>query len=1007
MSKLELHDFQQRISEYRQTSNWKTRLGELPEAKDPDYDDSGWETCNPGTSWDRSVGERWIRRTITVPEKLFGIDLTGGKIDFRIMALAEIQLFLDGKYLDGASYWFDGLYNLTSRANPGEKHVIALCIPQGSTSGRFNAARLYVQPIEDALLQLRLVDARSRLIHSLADRGHLDSQLPGVNIARRGLFLEEGLQEDLERALTQAHEFDQEIVPAAKPLEELTTFLVGHAHIDMNWLWDFEDTIDICRRTFLSVDHLMDEFPEFVFSQSQGAIYSLMQDHEPEVFERIKRRVKEGRWDVTASTWVEGDLNMASGESLVRQTTHALRYLKREFDVQPKICWCPDTFGHCWTYPQILSKCGVEYYYAHRCTREPGEHMFQWEAPDGSRVLVFNEGATYNNQIKPDLVSSLPKMVSNFSVPAHLVVFGVGDHGGGPTRMDLRKASILDSEPGFPSFRNSQAQDFYIAAQASEKLPVIRDELNFVFRGCYTTHADIKLMNRRGESMLFAAEVLSSLASISGQEYPRSQLETAWENVLFNQFHDLLDGSAIKEAYEHSERIFEEAESICRDIEERSLRTLTGSPGKVGNEICIFNPLGWRRREVISAPLPAGENDYVVIDPQERIQASQRVGDEVLFTADLPSVGYSTYTITTGTRVGPVQERQIKVVPPGEGRDSHSLENRFFKVEIEANSGTIKSLFDKRLERELISIPESANMFQLCYEKPHGMSAWRIGPISKVENLTGDARTEVSLSGPVKATVTVDMEFSKSTLRQEISIYRDIPRIDFRTEVDWQEIGGPEVDSPMLKVAFPWAHVSANCIREIPFGHISSPADGQEVPSLTFLELPGDGFGISVLNDGKYGHDVKGNTVRLTLLRAAYDPDPEPDLGSHHFTYSIVPHAGDWKSSEVWKRGHELNTPCRIIPATPPRPRNSWLSLGSKGVDVAAIKRAEDDLGLVVRLVEMQGKETRTSLRVGWPVEQAQKCDLMEREISDPLEVQSGEVEIELSPYEISTWRLT
>jgi len=875
-----LRQTRDQIAQYRKLIGWRTKAGEFPGAELLGFDDSGWEPCSLGFAWNREEGERWFRLEFSIPERIYGVDISGSRLDIRVNGLAHIELYVDGRFVHVEEHWFDGVFLLAERARPGERHVLALRCPGGEGRGHLNGAELYAEAVERMLLHIATVDARGSLLGELRALG-----VPGLDEAPQSA-LELG-PEDLQdsgRLLSKVREHDAGLMPASKVLEGFTSFLVGHAHIDMNWLWDFEDTVATCRRTFTSVDALMDEFPDFVFSQSQAAVYKMMEDLRPEVFALIKRRVKEGRWDVTASTWVEGDLNMASGESLVRQTTYALRYVEERLGVTPMIAWCPDTFGHPWTYPQILKRCGIRYYYAHRCTRGEGEHLFHWEAPDGSRVLVFNEGVTYNNKITPDLVSSFPKMLRHFGLRSHMVVFGVGDHGGGPTRMDLRNAVYLNEQTGFPRFRHAHAKDFYQAVEKSPRIPVVKNELNFVFEGCYTTHGDIKLMNRRGEGMLHEAEALSSMASTMGLPYPGEELEAAWQRVLFNQFHDLLDGSAIHVAYEHSRQIFSEAAQACDRLIRRATSQIVGDgEDKPQRGITAFNALGWERLDVARLPLPEGVGEEIgLVEAQSRRRIpAQRVGKDLIFIARTPPLGYTSYEISDEGPPNNDPDAPRAIAPTRQG-GSYVLENRFFRISLDPTSGTITSLFDKRLSRDLVGPNEPANLFQICYEKPHGMSAWTIGPISRTENLLGDAQSEVAYQGPIQAALKVSRRFGRSKIEQHVVIYRDIPRIDFETEIDWQEIGGPDVDSPMLKVAFPWSFSSSTFVREIPFGHIASPTDGREIPALTFIDLPGDGFGIALLNDCKYGHDVKGNTMRLTLLRSAYDPDPLPDMERHH-----------------------------------------------------------------------------------------------------------------------------
>lgn len=1025
---MSLNDLCGTLASYRRLNAWTTAKGKFTEARRPGFDDSEWEICNRGFAWPKHEGERWFRREIVIPETIQGIPVAGSQLDVRIFLLASgAELYVNGKRVDRGEYWFDSLFLLTEKARPGERYILAVHTPKTEGWACFALAEWYFKSVEDILFEIGLVDSRAFLLSELSALGWYDPEDPAVRAARDGLeltqeeFSDPGLLRDL------VADFDEQIKPMTGHLSHLTSYLVGHAHIDMNWQWSWEDTIDTCRRTFLSVDQLMSEFPELRFSQSQAAIYRAMEENEPEVFRRICDRVREGRWEVLASTWVEGDLNMASGESLVRQTTIAMNYVETKLGVTPRVCWCPDTFGHPWTYPQILKKCGLDYYYGHRCARNEKEHLFWWEAPDGSRVLVFDEGVTYNNTVTPHLTKSLPKMIKHFDLPAHLVVFGVGDHGGGPTRRDLLRRILTNRDRNFPRFCHARAEEFFQAVENSSKIPVVADELNFVFEGCYTTHSDAKWMNRRGECQLYEAEVLSSLASVKGMEYPAEQLGEAWRGVLFNQFHDLLDGSTYAPGYEMSRRLYTESSRICSEVSENALATVTGLRDQDAERFTFFNTLGWDRTETVSVETPTRIKRHRVVEEStgEPIP-SQIFGDKLLFTARVSSVGHASYRIE-GDAEGksfsedrdapcatPASERgRLVKIEGAEAKRQHLLENRFFRLEIDPDSGAITSFFDKRLGRELVRKSAPINLLQICYERPGkqstwNMSSWKIAPIIRTDNLLKGARTQLVCDGPVQATIRVVRKIRKSHLRQDIIIHRDVPRIDFVTDVDWKETGSPGVPLPMLKVAFPWTHSSGTCVREIPFGHISSPTIGHEIPSLTFLELPGDGFGVALLNDCKYGHDVTGNIVRLTLLRTAYDPDPRPDAGRHRFTYSIYPHRGDWREAEVWKRGHELNVPLMKLPGRSDIPSRSWLSIDEPGIDLAALKMADDRNGLVIRMVEMHGRSVRFGLCLDWGAQNLQKCDLRERPVEEKTdEIVDGRTSLELSPYEISSWRVT
>jgi len=361
--------------------------------------------------------------------------------------------------------------------------------------------------------------------------------------------------------------------PFSLYLKKYCSYLIGHAHIDMNWLWDWENTLDTARRTFIQVERFMDKYPEFYFSQGQAALYKAMEDNCPQVFESIKRMVKDGRWEVSASTWVEGDLNIVSGEALIRQSLLAKGYTREKFGVESRVCWCPDTFGHPASYPQILKKCGIDYYYFCRC----GKNMplFYWEGIDGSRVLAFNDPSGYNGVVNANLISGFDRSgeeynrdalssggfvnsLKEYNIKKHLFSYGVGDHGGGPTIRDIQNGLTLKDENIFSEVSFSTTQRFFDDVKREmQDIPVIKDELNYIFEGCYTTHADIKKSNRQGENLLVSAEIFASLASVFGFDYPADKIKQAWQNICFNQFHDILDGTAIHSSYDYSRQLAE------------------------------------------------------------------------------------------------------------------------------------------------------------------------------------------------------------------------------------------------------------------------------------------------------------------------------------------------------------------------------------------------------------------------------------------------------------------
>ena len=435
-------------------------------------------------------------------------------------------------------------------------------------------------------------------------------------------------------------------------LKKYCSHLIGHAHIDMNWLWDWENTLDTARRTFSQVEKFMDQYPEFCFSQSQAALYKAMEDNCPQVFESMKKMIKDSRWDVTASTWVEGDLNVASGEALIRQSLYAKHYIREKFGVESQVGWCPDTFGHPATYPQILKKCGIDYYYFCRCGKDVP--VFYWEGIDGSRVLAFNDPTGYNGVVGAHLISRFDRSIGNHRekgasaggfvdalgechIKKDLFSYGVGDHGGGPTVRDLEKALVLKEKEAFSQIKFSTTHRFFDEVQKEMKnIPVIKGELNYIYEGCYTTHADIKKYNRQCENQLVVAEVFASIVSVFGFDYPLDKIRQAWQDTCFNQFHDILDGSGINLGYDYSQQLAEQAISTAsQTIDEATgyISSLISLPQKKKEAIAIviFNPLSWIREDILEIDLSELNMDFAGVEDTDGNKITSQVFDNKLF----------------------------------------------------------------------------------------------------------------------------------------------------------------------------------------------------------------------------------------------------------------------------------------------------------------------------------------------------------------------------------------
>jgi len=902
--------------------------------------------------------------------------------------------------------------------------------------------------------------------------------LRAVAAVREGVARGEGA----EQAVTAAEAM---LAPIGKIAKQYTIHCFGHAHIDMNWMWGWPETVAVVNDTITTVDRLMDEFPTFRFSQSQASVYQVMKEYLPELYAKVKERVAQGRWEVTASQWVEGDKNLASGEILCRHLLYTKRFMQQEFGLPydaVQLDFEPDTFGHAHTLPTILGKAGVRWYYF--CRAGFGPPLFWWQGPDGARVLAFDDQIEwYNGKITPQIAREVLRFEQATGLKDMLFAYGVGDHGGGPTRRDLRNALAMDEWPIFPNVKLGPISEFFAVAEREAKdLPVVDAEMNCVFEGCYTAQSNIKRANRKSENALVEAEMMALLGrGLAGLPYPREALYAGWRHAMFNQFHDILPGSGVHATYEYAQGLFQEILACTSTVKTRALRAIAarvntaacecapavtageigGGAGDVGAEgavtrrgaggrccdpFVILNPSPWQRSELVTVRL--WDRDYAddVIAVRDETgntlpaQVTERGGYwghefiEVAFpAAEVPGLGYRSYCVA-------------RSVSPGHGEGCSGdgkgmIENEFLKVEVEQESGAIMHLVDKRTGVDLV--PAGARLGLLAYvrEAPHGMTAWVIGQAVETIPFLQGAVLDCSQRGPWLASVQVRHKFNDSRFALTISLAAGVPRVDFRLEMDWLERGSPELGVPSLKVTFPLAVEEGVARFECPNGHVVRPTAPRQLPTYThkwcgtagialeavdvpaqkWVDLTGrqDGcdqpVGATVLNDAKYGHGVNGNTVRLSLVRSSYDPDPLPELGHHTIRFAVQPHIGAWTPSEATRAGYAVNLPFNAVGADVHEgdlpQRQGFAEMLTPNVMVSGMKSAEDSEALIVRLYEMEGKATIAKLllapSLAAPDAPAVETDLMEQPLAESTaKMQEGALTVEVPAHGLVTVRV-
>ncbi|WP_371097589.1 alpha-mannosidase [Streptomyces sanglieri] len=780
----------------------------------------------------------------------------------------------------------------------------------------------------------------------------------------------------------------------------------GHAHIDSAWLWPLRETVRKASRTFANVTALARDYPELVFAASQAQQYAWVKEHQPHIWERIKQAVAEGQWAPVGSMWVESDANMPGGEALARQLVHGKRFFRQELGVETEEIWLPDTFGYTAAFPQLARLAGVKWFLTQKLSwnqsNKMPHHTFWWEGIDGTRVFThFPPVDTYNAQFHG---SELAHAERNFAEkgPAtrSLVPFGWGDGGGGPTREMLEKARRLRNLEGSPRVTIERPAAFFAAAEEEygAQAPVWSGELYLeLHRATYTTQAKTKQGNRRSEHLLREAELWATTAALRSPghryHYPYEALDRLWKTVLLHQFHDILPGSSIAWVHREARETYERVRVELADLVADAVAALGGAKGLV-----VLNSSPYHRRQVVeldpeaSAVLPSGA------------QVQHLAGGRTVVPADAPGLG-----------AGPLNGSAAPEHPvsaTGSADGSLVLDNGLLRLVIDAD-GLIAAVRDLGAGRDVLVPGHRANLLQLHPDHPNHWDAWDIDRhYRRTRTDLADADSvELVEEGPLRAAVRVRRSFGQSHVTQEIRLGAGSRRIDIETEVDWRE------SEKVLKAAFPLDVHAERSTSEIQFGHVHRPTHDNtgwdaarfEICAHRWLRVAEPGYGVTLLNDSTYGHDVTrtphpsglGTTVRLTLLRAPHSPDPETDLGRHRFRYALAPGGG---ITDAVREGLALNLPLRaaVAPVLP-----SLVDTGHPAVTVESVKLAEDRGGdVIVRLYESAGGRAGTTLRVGFPVVRAQVTDLLERPLHEADTDEHGLV-LSLRPFQILTLRLT
>jgi alpha-mannosidase len=1013
-------------------SEWRYQPGQLdPTAAASDHDDSAWPVLHVGERWGEPWARGWFRRRVTIPREWAGrpvcllLSLHSYLPHTMEDALStpEGLVYIDGVARQAIDRWHREVL-LTDRASGGEEYSIAI---EGYAGGNLGARTLGLADLAsiDRELEGLYFDART----ALESARILDDKDPGkfaiLNALNEALLqLETHLPhgEAFAASLPRARQYLREHLAAYDDGQQPRIVGVGHAHIDVAWLWPLSVTRGKAARTCATALRLMEQYPDYHYIQSQPQLYQYLKEDHPELLARIRERVAEGRWEANGGMWVEADTNIPSGESLVRQFLYGKRFFRREFGLENDLLWLPDVFGYSAALPQIMAGCGIRNFMTTKISWNEIDRFpydtFYWQGLDGTRILTHYITApsgtwfyTYNGDTEPkSLLGSWTNYAQKGLNDELLLSFGHGDGGGGPTKEMLETAARLTDMPAMPHLELNTAGEFFRRLNARKvDWPRWVGELYFEYhRGTYTTQARNKRANRKSEFLYHEAEFLATVANWLGDPYPRAALDTGWQLILVNQFHDILPGSSIGEVYADCARDYARIRELGAGVRARALGTLCGAidvPGP-GPAVVVTNPLSWRRQGVAEVA-PWGKLEGMrVLDSAGREVPSQRLDDSrLLFQADAPSYGYAVYTLAQG---------EPQPAPCNLSVSERALENRFFRLALDERGGII-SLYDKQRGREVLPAGAIANEWQAFDDRTRtGGDAWDINYDYEEKRfpLPEAAQVRVIEAGPVRAGIEIRRPILNSSLVQRVYFYERTPRIDFDTEIDWHE------KHVLLKVAFPLQVHADQATYEVQFGNLQRPTHHNtswdaarfEVPAHKWADLSEGDYGVSLLNDCKYGYDAHDNVLRLTVLRATTHPDAHADEGTHHLTYALYPHAGDWRQGTV-QQAYQLNAPLTasmVQPHAGPLPGDEWslVEADRAGVIVETVKIAEDTGELVLRLYECYNQRGRVTLRFGRALSSVGACNLIE-DGNEPLPFAGSRVTLDIGPYQIRTIKVT
>lgn len=798
---------------------------------------------------------------------------------------------------------------------------------------------------------------------------------------------------------------------------DVTVYTVGHTHIDVAWLWRLKHTREKAQRSFSTVLHLMEQYNEYIFLQTQPQLYQYIKNDCPLLYEKIKEKIAEGKWEPDGGMWLEADCNLPSGESLVRQFMHGCQFIKEEFGKECEYLWLPDVFGYSWALPQILKQCNIKTFMTTKISWNqynviPND-TFYWRGIDGSEVLTyfidtpveqndFSGRSTYNGYLTPYAVLGSWKNFKNKDLSKDvLIAFGYGDGGGGSNRDMLEMRRKMDQLPGLPNVKNCKAGDFFRLLHSNIEhtdryIPTWDGELYLEYhRGTYTSQAYNKKCNRKLEFALTQAESLSVMKYLNNGVYDQKQLYSSWECVLLHQFHDIIPGSSIHEVYQDCHINYETVEKEIEQVIDSCKSALCQTSI---NQFALYSSCSFAKTEQVFLPINMEGNFY---EKDTLLPAQKTEGGYYVETNMIPFQG-KTISFISGEPAHKEEDNIFFV-----DLEKHELDTPFYHIRW-TNSGKLDEIYDKEAKRMVLKEQQYGNVLEIYEDKPINFDAWDIDIYYQQK------REEISLASPVRLiergalriVLRFVYKYHYSKICQDMILYRNSRRIDFETDVEWHE------DHRLLKTAFYTNIRSTKATYDIQFGHVERPTHWNnswdwakfEVCAHKWADLSENGYGISILNDCKYGHSIKDNVIKLSLLKSAKNPDPHADMGEHHFTYSLFPHIGNYIDGKTIEEANHLNQSTIVWPDHKWLESRCLVKVDTNAVILDAVKKAEHEECFIIRLHECHGGHVDFTLSSNFPVKRMLVCNLLEEDTGTIYE--GSEVQMTLKAFEIITLKL-